>query len=233
VNAGGQDIVRSLTIKSTGASLEAALQMPSDAARHGVVVVCHPHPLYGGSMHNNVVNALCDAALQEGLAALRFNFRGVGASSGTHTGGAGEEDDVIAAIETASQEVDGRAAIGLAGYSFGASMAASALSRCEESVQALVLISPPMGRLALALLGDDARAGLYATQSDRHGPPLLLATGDNDSVCPARDLEGLATQLEPRPTYVLIEGADHFWTGHEDALRDTAGSFLRWNLAGR
>jgi uncharacterized protein len=225
------DNVRRLTIESQGASLEAILQTPA-ATQRGIVVVCHPHPLYGGSMHNNVVDALCDAALQEGLAALRFNFRGVGASSGTHTGGTGEEDDAVAAVEFASQQLAAASAplVGIAGYSFGARVIASALSRLIGSVQAVVLVSPPTSNLALALLGDDVAKGPYGQSTAQPGPALLLITGDNDNVCPAADLELLAERLRPRPEFAVLEGANHSWLAHESELRDTAGTFLRWNL---
>jgi uncharacterized protein len=222
---------RRVTIESRGAALEAFLQAPS-ATPQGIVVVCHPHPLYGGSMHNNVVDALCDAALQEGLAALRFNFRGVGASTGTHTGGPGEVDDAMAVIEFASQwHAEGSSpVVGLTGYSFGARVAASALGSCTGPLQAVVLVSPPAGNLAPALLGDDASTGPYGRSSERPGPPLLLMTGDDDNVCPAGDLEALAERLHPRPQLAIFEGTNHSWLGHEGELRDTAGGFLRWNL---
>jgi alpha/beta superfamily hydrolase len=228
------DLVRRLTIESKDASLEAVLEGPNDTGRNGVIVVCHPHPLYGGSMYNNVVDALCDAALQEGLSALRFNFRGVGASTGAHTRGISEVDDVIAVVDTALAEIGtgGPPAIGLAGYSFGAGVAAWALSRCQTPLQALVLVSPPLGDLATALIGDGTLEGPYSWGSQRHGPPLLLATGGEDNVCPAAELEALAGRLDPRPSCIVEDGANHSWLTHEAALRDAVGGFLRWNLTG-
>src|SRR5579875_1176116 len=117
-----------LTIAANGADLEAIFSTVAGPAPRGVLVVCHPHPLYGGSMDNNVVDALCDAALQEGLAALRFNFRGVGRSTGSYDNGEGEQEDVLAAVQAAGDRLSG-AAIGLAGYSFGASVAARVAGR--------------------------------------------------------------------------------------------------------
>src|SRR5437764_1495885 len=119
-----------LTILSSGVNLEALLQTPETSPARGILVVCHPHPLHGGSMHNNVVHALCDAALQEGLAALRFNFRGVGGSTGDYADGEGEQDDVLAVLRAAAEQPS-RRAIGLAGYSFGASMATRAAARAN------------------------------------------------------------------------------------------------------
>ncbi|HTE83780.1 MAG TPA: hypothetical protein VK821_03535, partial [Dehalococcoidia bacterium] len=173
---------RRITIASVDATLEGILQTPSGVTPGGILVVCHPHPLYGGSMHNNVVDALCDAALQEGMSALRFNFRGVGASSGSHTGGDGEQDDVLAAL-TAAADLPGGAAneshsAGLAGYSFGASMAARVRSRASPAPRVLLLVSPPMSSLAVSLIGDDSDPGSLPHDGERGGPHLLLICGD-------------------------------------------------------
>lgn len=193
------------------------LQRPEISPARGILVVCHPHPLYGGSMFNNVVDALCDAALQEGLAALRFNFRGVGGSTGTHDNGTAEQEDVLAALQRAAAEPEG-ALVGLAGYSFGASMATRAAARAAKPPRALILVSPPLPAVNRTSFGDGSAS-------------RLLITGDHDRVCPAPELEALATQIEPAAACVIIDGADHSWWGHEAELRDTAGSFLRWHMA--
>jgi alpha/beta superfamily hydrolase len=213
---------RAVTIASNGATLEGVLQTPASAAG-GILVVCHPHPLYGGSMHNNVVEALCDAALQEGVAALRFNFRGVGQSSGEHSGGEGEQDDVLAALAAAAAIPDATTdprRIGLAGYSFGAAMAARAAGADEGAPAALVLISPPIAGLT----------GLLLDEAPAQDMPVLMMSGDLDHVCPPAELEALAKRLQSAQC-IIVDGADHSWWGHESELRDTVGSFLRWNLA--
>jgi alpha/beta superfamily hydrolase len=182
-------------------------------------------------MHNNVVDALCNAALQEGLAALRFNFRGVGSSSGSHTSGDGEREDVLAALSTAAEVTgsDKNMPIGLAGYSFGASMAASVLGNSAQRPLAAVLVSPPMSTLAAKLprIDDDPESGPGAAASL---PPLLLITGDSGHVCPAAELEAFAKRIKPAPNCVVIAGADHSWFGHEAELRDATSAFLRWHL---
>ena len=94
---------RRLLAPSGDVTLEAVLHIPGGMAPRALVVVCHPHPLYGGSMDNNVVAAICEAALQEGMAALRFNFRGVGKSSGRHDNGAGEQLDILAMLAFAAE----------------------------------------------------------------------------------------------------------------------------------
>jgi alpha/beta superfamily hydrolase len=207
---------RRLTIAGDGVSLEGVLSLPAGLRPGAVLVVCHPHPLYGGSMDNNVVEALCDGALQEGLAALRFNFRGVGRSSGAYDNGDGEQEDVLAALRAAA-ELMPEAAVGLAGYSFGASMAARAAGRVSEPIAVLILVSPPLASLN------------RLSFAERPASRLFLA-GDRDHICPARELEALAQQVRPSAECVIIEGADHSWFGHEAELRDTAGGFLRWHV---
>jgi alpha/beta superfamily hydrolase len=168
-------------------------------------------------MDNNVVDALCDAALQEGLAALRFNFRGVGSSTGSYTDGEGEQEDVLAALRVAAEAEQGLP-VGLAGYSFGANMATLACARAPETPRALILVSPPLPSVNRFSFGDLPVSRLFIT-------------GDGDRVCPSAGLEALAAQLAPTAECVIVDGADHSWLGHEAELRDTAGSFLRWHLS--
>jgi alpha/beta superfamily hydrolase len=206
-----------LSIPSEGLSLEAVLHVPLGLQPPGLLVVCHPHPLYGGSMDNNVVAALCESALQEGMAALRFNFRGVGASGGSHDNGEGEQLDVLAALVFAADLPGGRS-IGLAGYSFGAATAAAGCRRASALPQALVLVSPPLRT------PDPAR---YQAGPSRR----LFLTGDSDAVCPRQTLEALAEEITPPAICSVVEGADHSWFGYETELRDIVAGFLRWNLA--
>src|SRR5438876_1190475 len=113
--------------------LDAALDTPDNGPPAAIVVICHPHPQYGGDMENNVVVAIADGLVRDGIAALRFNFRGVGISEGTYDGGAGEQDDARAAIQYARSLV-GISRVGLAGYSFGSGVAAAV---AVESIAAL------------------------------------------------------------------------------------------------
>ena len=204
-----------LSIASGDLSLEAQLHQPLGINARGILVVCHPHPQYGGSMDNTVVLALCEAALQEGLAALRFNFRGVGQSDGGYEGGAGEQGDVRAALAAATG-LPGGARLGLAGYSFGAAMAVR--SGCGgDTARALILVSPPLATIGAS----DFSAGSAS---------VMLLAGDADPICPAAALEALAARLQPPASYQIIAGADHSWLGYEAGLRDTAGLFLRWHV---
>lgn len=198
-------ISRPEVIASDG-SLEAMLHLPNGAGPHAGAVVCHPHPLYGGDMHNSVVMVACAALTETGIAALRFNFRGVGGSSGEHDNGHGEVRDVVAALTHLATlpEID-PSRMGLIGYSFGAMMA---LAAADARVQALVLVSPP----ARALTPDRLNAV--------HPAPLIV-TGGRDHIAPPEALRRSLAALN-RPVAVrVVGGADHSWYGYE---RDLAGA---------
>mgnify|MGYP006266871785 CR=1 FL=1 len=122
--------------------LEGVLEKPDSRGPFPAVAVCHPHPRYGGDMYNNVVSVICQALAQESIATLRFNFRGVGASQGKFSNGAGEKEDAIAAISCLSslKAVD-KDRIGLCGYSFGGAVSLE-VAPGDARVKALALISP-------------------------------------------------------------------------------------------
>ena len=178
------------------------------------VAVCHPHPLYGGDMENNVVVSLCGALAGAGVTALRFNFRGVGGSDGSHGGGIGERQDARAALDFLAglADVDG-SHLGLAGYSFGALVA---LSAADERVRALVAVSPPAG-------------GLDAASCQR-GIPTLLVSGDHDDIAQAARLPEMAASLRPTCETRSVAGADHFWWGQEETLATVVLEFFRAQL---
>ena len=124
---------RRVTFKSSDLTLEGMIASPDGAGPHRAAVVCHPHPLYGGSMYNNVVDAVLEAMHARGFATLRFNFRGVGQSEGEFDNGNGEADDTVAAIRflIAQKGVRADGAV-LAGYSFGAMTAVRAAAGVEQ-----------------------------------------------------------------------------------------------------
>src|SRR5437867_9908494 len=123
-------------------TLEARLAVP--ASPGGGIVVCHPHPLYGGDMDNPVVIRVAEVAESLGIATLRFNFRGVGASTGQHGGGEAEVEDIKAARAAMAERLPAGSAIGLAGYSFGAAVAARVAATTSD-LPALALVAPPLG----------------------------------------------------------------------------------------
>jgi alpha/beta superfamily hydrolase len=186
-----------------GITLEAALAMPP-AAGAGVVV-CHPHPRYGGDMDSPVVLAAVTACAARGLATLRFNFRGVGGSGGAWDEGRGEGDDVRAALGYLRGLLGRPARVGLAGYSFGAAMAASVAAGGEPTA-GLALIAPPLAspgwRQPAALASDG---------------PILIVAGGEDTYCPRQALAALARAV-PAATVTVIAGADHFFHAGQDEL---------------
>jgi uncharacterized protein len=180
---------------TTDLSLEALLAVP-DTPSAGVVI-CHPHPLYGGDMDNPVVVRVQEVCAGLGLATLRFNFRGVGGSGGAHAGGVGEQDDARAALEALSRATGG-APTAIAGYSFGSRIAA--LVACgDPRIEGLALIAPPLAMYDFACV-ESVRTS------------TLVVAGTNDSYCPVPDFARFGARL-PSATTVSIEGADHFFFG--------------------
>jgi uncharacterized protein len=202
-----------VTFPSGTLALEGLLAKPegSEGARGGVV--CHPHPLYGGSMYNNVVDAVLAAMWKKNWATLRFNFRGVGQSEGEHGGGVGEAEDAAAAIGflTSQSGVAGEGAV-LAGYSFG-SVAATVAAPKIANLGALVLVALPL-----------KMADVRALQNFNH--PIVLAAGDHDQYCPATQLEALHKELGERAQIRIVPGADHFFGGFEVELADAIESMI-------
>jgi alpha/beta superfamily hydrolase len=203
-----------VTFTSDDLTLEGLLARPACTAPVRGAVICHPHPLYGGSMYNNVVDAALAATWQLGWATLRFNFRGVGGSEGDHTGGSGEATDVVSAVEFLVKQtgVQPDDAI-LAGYSFGAMAAMTAAPRLSQ-LAALTLIALPLQMVDTAALAQFTR-------------PIILAAGDNDNYCPTRQLEAPGRELGPRAQVKLIAGADHFFGGYEEELANPLMPMLR------
>lgn len=187
---------------SDGVTLEARLAVPS--APQAGVVACHPHPLYGGDMDNPVVVRVTEVCGELGFATLRFNFRGVGRSTGTHGEGRAETSDVEAALAHLRSVLASGQPLALAGYSFGAVVAARAAGggSASSSLAGLALIAPPLG-----LTGEEPFVGLAGFPK-----PLLIAAGSQDEYCPRPALEALAQRL-PGVVPQIIEGANHFFFG--------------------
>jgi len=194
-------------------TLEGLLARPEEPKQVRGAVVCHPHPLYGGSMYNNVIDAVLAAMWKKEWATLRFNFRGVGGSEGEHNGGAGEAEDAAAAVAfvTGQAGVDRDGAV-LAGYSFG-SIAAMTAAPKIKSLGGLVLVALPLKMADVRALKDFAG-------------PILMAAGDGDMYCPAPQIEALHTELGSRAQLRIIEGADHFFGGFEVELVGAIESML-------
>jgi alpha/beta superfamily hydrolase len=193
--------------------LEGILAIPDGAGPFPAVIVCHPHPLYGGSMDNNVVYSLSETLTQASLASFKFNFRGVGGSQGEFSQGIGEQEDVEAAISFMSKvkEVDSKR-IGLAGYSAGAGFALP-VSFDDARIKALVAVSPPLSMFDFGFLKSCPK-------------PKFLISGSRDNFTPADQFLEFCQSLPEPKECESIEGADHFWWGYESRLSAKVTAFL-------
>ncbi len=194
-------------------SLEGILSIPEGTGPFPAVIVCHPHPLYGGSMNNNVVDSVFEALTHASLISLKFNFRGVGRSQGQFSQGISEQEDVYAAISfiTTVREVDAKR-IGLAGYSAGAGFALPVALE-NARVKALAAISPPLSMFDFDLLRSCLK-------------PKLLISGSRDGFTSTNQfLEFCQNLPEPKECHI-IEGADHFWSGYESSLATKVAAFF-------
>jgi alpha/beta superfamily hydrolase len=177
------------------------------------VVLCHPHPLYGGSVDNNVILSVSSALVEKSIIAFMFNFRGVGGSQGSFGGGIAEQEDVAAAVSwiISQPEADGKR-VGLAGYSFGAAVALP-IACADDRVGALTLISLPHGMLQV-------------TQLKSCHKPKLLICGTNDFVVPLEQAQLMGKEAAEPKQFELISGADHLWWGYETVLAEKVTTFF-------
>ena len=201
-----------VSFRSGDLTLEGLLANPGHGAP--AAVVCHPHPMYGGSMYNNVVDATLAAMWQLGYATLRFNFRGVGASEGEHDGGPGEVDDAVAAMRFLLAQPGVRNSNAtMAGYSFGAMVAMSAGYERAE-ISRIIAVAIP---LAMA----DARI------PDGASKRVLLVSGDHDSYSPVAGLQALKSKIGDSARLEIIAGTDHFFGGKEAELSRVIAEALK------
>jgi len=183
---------------------------PQATPRH-VALVCHPHPLYGGTMHNKVVFRAAKAALLSGLPTLRFNFRGAGKSSGTFTGGDGERDDVRATLDYLAAHFPGLP-VCLMGFSFGA-WVGLAVGATDARVSSLVGLGLPVNTADFGFLRYVAK-------------PKLILQGTRDEFGPVAEVSELYDSLvEPKQIH-WVQDADHFFAGKLDEVQETLHQFL-------
>ena len=193
-------------------AIEARVEDPAPgAAPRAVGVVCHPHPLHGGTMQNKVVHTLARAMQELGVPTLRFNFRGVGASAGAYGDGIGEVDDARAAIAWARDRWSCDA-LWLAGFSFGAAVSLEVAGLARPA--ALVSVAPPVGRIIVAHV-------------ERPACPWLIVHGDQDELVDAGAVRAWAAAFEPPPDFAMLGGATHFFHGRLGELRGRVMDFLR------
>lgn len=211
---GGKTTEDHVRFPASGIVLEGIFGRPKGESPFPVVVVCHPHPLYGGDMYNNVVSVICQALTRESIATLRFNFRGVGRSEGDHEEGVGEQADVSGALDflESRDDVD-RARMGVAGYSFGTRVVTPVALR-ERRVGAVALVSPFL---------DDADWD----RLKNHSVPKLFICGSEDSFISPHKVKRLAAQAAAPSECEVIFGADHFWWGFEVKIGRKVAEFFK------
>ncbi len=195
-----------LTIPASHGQLEAILKEPQGEPR-GVALVCHPHPLGGGTMHNKVVFRAAAGLTDAGLVTLRFNFRGVGASTGAHDDGDGEQQDVKDALDYLSENYPNQP-ITLAGFSFG-SRVGSEVALDDERVARLISIGTPVDKYDFSYLKNCRK-------------PILFVHGDEDEFGSIENLNALVAQVAENTDARLIvfENCGHFFDNHLSQLRN-------------
>ena len=201
-----------LQFNGAAGTLEALRDTPTDAPARGVVVVAHPHPLFGGSMDNKVVQTLARAFVQCGWDAVRFNFRGVGASAGTHDEGRGELQDLLAVID---QAASAGTPLALAGFSFGSFVTSHAIQAlwASRAIEKIVLVGTAAARFTVAPLPPESH--------DR----ALVVHGEVDDTVP---LAAVMDWARPQSLPVtVVPGGGHFFHGQLPLLKSLVVRHLR------
>jgi len=203
-----------VAIPCGGNNLEGLLGVQESPSFRGSVILCHPHPQYGGNMYNPVVAAGVEAGQREGYTTLRFNFRGVGDSEGSYGDGVGEKEDVLAAIQYLSLKLgESNQSLILFGYSFGASTALP-IAVQDQRIKGMIGVAPPLDMSDFKfLMGCEKKK--------------LFIAGNRDIYCPVPDLEKWYEQLDEPKSLIILPGADHFLFSHTHALIQPIREFLR------
>lgn len=196
---------RKIVIQGPAGAIQARLELPAERPRFRAVV-CHPHPLYAGTMDNKVVTTITRACRQAGGVALRFNFRGVGDSEGSHDNARGEVDDLLAAWDWLAGEYPDLPAW-LAGFSFGSFVAAAGAPRLQTPPVHLLLVAPPVHHYDFEALPVP-------------GCPVTVLQGDADEVVPPEDVHDWATASPWKPELVEFTDTGHFFHGKLNELKE-------------
>ncbi len=192
-----------LTIAGPTGRIEALLEVPGNSLGTTVGVVCHPHPLHQGTMMNKVVHTIARALNDLGMPAVRFNFRGVGASDGKYSDGTGETDDVLAVVRWATETYPA-SKLWLAGFSFGAMV--SYRAALETDTDQLISIAPAVDRFK-------------DLATEQPTCPWLIIQGDADDVVSCDEVVAWVNELPPGPELIVFPGAGHFFHGQLIQLR--------------
>jgi alpha/beta superfamily hydrolase len=206
----GRLLSETLTIDGPAGGLEALLEESQGGSSAGFAVVCHPHPLHGGTLQNKVVHTLARALQELGIATLRFNFRGVGASAGHYDAGRGELDDALAVIAYGRARWPD-APLTLAGFSFGALVVLLAAPRSAPA--RLITVAPPANRAEFDAVVQPSC-------------PWLIVQGDADEIVDFKQVEAFAARFTPPPQLRLLPGVTHLFDRHLSELRDAVTAFV-------
>lgn len=208
-----------MTLHGAAGDLQAVVEDPRPAgagAPPAYAVICHPHPLHGGTMDNKVATTLARSCHELGVPTIRFNFRGVGASAGSFADGVGETDDALSAVAYGRERWPD-AALWLAGFSFGGHVALRAARQPGgERAERLVTVAPAFTRY-------------YSAPSQVPMPacPWLIVQGDADEVVAPQDVIGWAQALVPAPQLHVMPGVGHYFHGRLNELREAVVAWLR------
>ena len=201
---------KSFTVSGPCGGLEVLVSCPEELQHEQVVVISHPHPLHGGTMQNKVVHYIAKTVNQMGLRAVRYNFRGVGASEGDYAEGTGEVDDLVAIVDWVRSQVSG-CTIWLAGFSFGGYISLCAADRVGAA--RLITVAPAIS---------------FLREKNINAPdcPWLLIQGLQDEVVPASSVIEWCDSLSSPPEIITIKKAGHFFHGQLNVLRDTLMRYM-------
>ncbi len=211
--------IRSFFLQGPAGQLEALLNEGSPGATHAALI-CHPHPVYGGTLHNKVVFHAMKALNSLGMPALRFNFRGAGLSHGDHDKGVGELDDVRAALDWLDQQF--HLPMIFAGFSFGAAVGLR-VACPDPRVAAAVSLGTPISPV------DDRSYDYGFLQTCTK--PKLFVSGSRDQFASKAKLETLVASLPEPKQLIIIEAADHFFEGRLREMREAVESWVKMILA--
>ena len=202
-----------VTFASDALTLEGRLSLPQGSDHFAGVVLCHPHPMYGGNMNNNVVEGMANVLVDRQMAVLAFNFRGVGKSEGSHDRGTGEVVDALAAIHyLVSQPSVDLNRLGIAGYSFGAVVTLNAAAR-DQALKAIALVACPT-------------PALDNPEIQQTNQPKLFVQGDMDQVVQLDMFHDLIQRFQSPTEVNVLPGADHFLLGYEIKIGSLVAEFF-------
>jgi alpha/beta superfamily hydrolase len=209
--------IRSLFLDGPAGRLEAMLNVGAEDATHAALV-CHPHSMFGGTLHNKVVFHAMKALNSFGFPVLRFNFRGAGLSHGEHDNGLGEQDDVRTALDWLDREF--HLPLIFAGFSFGAAVGLQ-VACTDDRVKAAIGLGVPVQPV------DDRTYDLTCLKSCHK--PKLFVSGSRDQFGPRPRLETLVSSLPEPKKLVIIDSADHFFEGRLREMREAVEAWVREN----